>query len=182
MAITETRVGRRRLAWVAVLVVALVLAWVRWAPVRTLHIASGSMSPGLQAGDRVLVLQTPWASLDRGDVVVFHDPGGWRTAALRAGDQLTGDLFVKRVVGVGGDTVECCDATGQLTINGHPVTEHHLGRFHDLLSFSVAVPRGQLWVMGDNRDQSFDSRYAGSTPGGGFVPADAVTGTVLSSW
>lgn len=170
------------MVWVAVLVVALVLAWVRWAPIRTVHVASASMSPGLRVGDRALVLGAPWASVGRGDVVVFRDPGGWRAAAIRAGDQPSGSRFVKRVIGVGGDTVECCDAMGRLQVNGRSLREQHLGLSRELLAFSVTVPPGQLWVMGDNRDESFDSRYAGSTPGGGFVPADDVTGTVLSSW
>jgi signal peptidase I len=163
-------------------------------------IPSGSMEQTIQIGDRVLVDKlTPWfgAQPHRGDVVVFKDPGGWLAGEPKpkpdppvvkqvkwfftfigllpaSGEQ---DL-IKRVIAVGGDTVQCCDAQGRITVNGKPLTEPYLftGNPPSRMKFTVHVPEGRLWVMGDHRDDSADSRYHTDKPGGGTIPESLVVG------
>ncbi|WP_245791494.1 signal peptidase I [Actinacidiphila rubida] len=163
-------------------------------------IPSGSMEQTIQIGDRVLVDKfTPWfgAQPHRGDVVVFQDPGGWLTGEPQpkpdpvvvkqvkqfftfigllpaSGEQ---DL-IKRVIGVGGDTVACCDKTGHLTVNGKPLDEPYVydGNPPSLMKFSIIVPPGRLWVMGDHRSDSADSRYHTDQAGGGTIPVSLVVG------
>ncbi|BBB00473.1 putative signal peptidase I [Actinacidiphila reveromycinica] len=166
------------------ILVALVIALVlKTFLVQAFVIPSGSMEQTIRIGDRVLVDKlTPWfgAEPHRGDVVVFKDPGGWLQGepapkpdpvvikqvkqALAfigllpaSGEQ---DL-IKRVIGVGGDTVQCCDAQGRLTVNGKPLDEPYLypGNPPSTIKFTVHVPLGRLWVMGDHRSDSADSRY-----------------------
>ncbi|MEU6851963.1 signal peptidase I [Actinacidiphila alni] len=163
-------------------------------------IPSGSMEQTIKIGDRVLVDKlTPWfgAKPHRGDVVVFKDPGGW----LPPEEQKKPDPVVikqvkqfftfigllpssneqdliKRVIGVGGDTVKCCDASGRITVNGVPLTEPYLytGNPPSERPFTVHVPEGRLWVMGDHRSDSADSRYHMDKPGDGTIPLDLVVG------
>lgn len=169
--------------------------------VQAFFIPSSSMERTLLVGDRVLVSKLAPGPLDvhRGDVVVFKDPGGWlpdRPEADRAGwrgvvtDLLTyvglipqdsGEHLIKRVIGVAGDTVECCDADGRVSVNGEAVDEPYLapGAQPSELPFSVVVPEGSVWVMGDNRQNSQDSRYQQGGPGGGAVPLDHVVGVAF---
>lgn len=169
------------------------------------YIPSESMEQTLVRDDRVLVsLLTPGPfDLQRGDVVVFRDPGGWLDPALQpersgmsqaAVDVLTfvgvlpqdaGEHLIKRVIGLPGDHVVCCDADGRLTINGEPVDETYLpeGTVPSTLTFDVTVPEGRIWVMGDNRGFSQDSRYHQDLPGNGTVSTDMVVGrAVLLFW
>jgi signal peptidase I len=91
--------------------------------------------------------------------------------------------FVKRVIGVGGDHVQCCDAQGRVTVNGQPLEETdyiYPGDAPSIDEFDVVVPQGMLWVMGDHRSNSADSRFHMGDPGGGFVPASKVVGRVMS--
>ena len=95
----------------------------------------------------------------------------------------TGGHLVKRVIGVGGDTVECCDKRGRVTVNGTPLKERDYlapGERPSLITFEQEVPEGYLWVMGDNRSQSADSRVHLGDPGGGFVPEENVVGKVFA--
>ncbi len=160
-------------------------------------IPSGSMEPTLQVGDRILVNKLAYrfgAEPRRGDVVVFDGTGSF-VREETGGAPVTGLLhdaaaalglaepdetdFVKRVVGVGGDRVVCCDKDGRLGVNGVPVRETAYLRFGDQPSavpFDIVVPPGRLWVMGDHRSQSSDSRDHLGSPGGGMVPVEKVIG------
>ena len=162
------------------------------------YIPSGSMENTLLVGDRVFVnkLTTRFGEVHRGDVVVFRDPANWLSestapqptglsGAVRRALEFVGlapsssdDDLIKRVIGVGGDTVACCDAKGRLTVNGVPLDEPYLypGDVPSEQKFKVTVPQGELWVMGDHRSVSEDSRVHIGEPGGGFVPEDDVVG------
>ncbi|MFD7645392.1 signal peptidase I [Kitasatospora sp. NPDC059795] len=184
-----------------IVLVALVIAVVlKTFLVQVFVIPSGSMEPTLQVGDRVLVDKlTPWfgSEPERGEVVVFKDPGGWlendRTSSpdgsvlhraksvFSAVGLLPSDDerdLIKRVIGVAGDTVECCDAQGRLSVNGTPVDEPYIapGNVPSRITFKVTVPQGRIWVMGDHRDLSADSRYHMGNPGSGTVPVGNVVG------
>jgi signal peptidase I len=94
----------------------------------------------------------------------------------------TGGHLVKRVIGVGGDHVVCCDKNGLITVNGVPLHEKSYlaaGEKPSLIRFDVRVPKGYLWVQGDNRSNSADSRVHLGDPGGGFIPDDDVVGKVF---
>ncbi|MEU3775612.1 signal peptidase I [Streptomyces sp. NPDC032472] len=159
-------------------------------------IPSRSMEPTLQVGDRVLVNKLAYrfgAQPKRGDVVVFDGTGSFvreradagplagllrgAGSALGIGEPSETD-FVKRVVGVGGDDVVCCDADGRIKVNGVPVAEPYVypGDTPSRVPFRIVVPLGTLWVMGDHRSQSRDSRDHLGEPGGGMVPVEKVIG------
>lgn len=168
--------------------------------VQAFFIPSGSMENTLAVDDRVLVnkLADKSDEIHRGDVVVFRDPGGWLSdqpgtdtgpgAWLRDGLVFVGlapavgeEDLIKRVIGVGGDKVVCCD-DGKVTVNGVQLTEPYLypGDDSSLEDFEVTVPDGELWVMGDHRSVSEDSRAHRSLPGKGFVPIDNVVGRAFT--
>lgn len=186
-----------------IVVVALLVSFlVKTFLVRSFYIPSASMNQTLQEKDRILVDEiTPrFGGYGRGDVVVFRDPGGWLPAApsvsrppiVEAFDwvlSLVGltapdsdDHLVKRVIGIAGDHVVCCNPLGQTTVNGVPIDETPYlnlppGRTApNEVPYDVTIPAGSLWVLGDNRDNSRDSRFHQDQPGGGFVPVDNVVG------
>ncbi|WP_298751021.1 signal peptidase I [uncultured Serinicoccus sp.] len=165
-------------------------------------IPSGSMEPTLVYGDRVMVskVQAGPLSVDRGDVVVFEDPGGWLppvqrvdrgpvvNAALRGlefvgvAPSSQGNHLIKRVIGLPGDTVECCDDEGRLMVNGEPLDEDYVfpGDEPSTTDFSVTVPEDHIWLMGDHRSNSRDSRANDDGTGQeGSVPLDAVVGQAV---
>ncbi|MER6428658.1 signal peptidase I [Streptomyces sp900105245] len=135
------------------------------------EIPSGSMERGLRIGDRVLVNKLAYrfgAQPRRGDVIVFDGTGYFGDAD-----------YVKRVVGVGGDHVVCCDKEGRIEVNGRPVDESSFlypGNSASSVPFDVAVPAGRLFVLGDHRSRSSDSRDHLGSPGGGMIPVDDVVG------
>ena len=135
------------------------------------QIPSGSMEPGLRIGDRVLVNKLAYgfgARPQRGDVIVFDGTGYFGHAD-----------YVKRVVGVGGDHVVCCDKEGRIAVNGRPVDETaflYPGDAPSAVDFDVVVPEGTLFVLGDHRGDSADSRDHLGSPGGGMIPVGAVIG------
>ncbi|MFD8022945.1 signal peptidase I [Streptomyces lavendulae] len=159
-------------------------------------IPSRSMEPTLKVGDRVLVNKLAYRfgqEPKRGDVVVFDGTGSFvreRPAGNPVGEAVHGAFsalglaepsdtdFVKRVVGVGGDDVVCCDAAGRIKVNGVAVDEPYLhpGDSPSAVPFRIVVPLGTLWVMGDHRSQSRDSRDHLGEPGGGMVPVEKVIG------
>ncbi|TFD33425.1 signal peptidase I [Cryobacterium cryoconiti] len=202
---SEHRGGRLLRDLVIIVVVAVSISLLSRAYlVRSFYIPSGSMQDTLQINDRILVneLVPDLIVLNRGDIVVFTDPGGWLTAAGEGaagpgnpvtdgvrwvsdvaglGAQDAADHLVKRVIGLPGDRVACCDASGRTTVNGEPISEPYLklpagatrASEHD---FSVTVPAESLWVEGDNRYNSADSRLHTDTPHQGFVPVGNVVG------
>ncbi|MCK8436000.1 signal peptidase I [Streptomyces sp. D2-8] len=138
---------------------------------RPFQIPSGSMEQGLRIGDRVLVNKLAYrfgAAPQRGDIVVFDGTGYFGHAD-----------YVKRVVGVGGDHVVCCDREGSIQVNGRPVDESgflYPGDSPSTVPFDVVVPGGTLFVLGDHRSHSSDSRDHLGSPGGGMIPVDDVIG------
>ncbi|MEU7406284.1 signal peptidase I [Streptomyces sp. NPDC044948] len=138
---------------------------------RPFQIPSGSMERGLRIGDRVLVNKLAYrfdGRPRRGDIVVFDGTG-----LFGHGD------YIKRVVGVGGDHVVCCDSEGRIRVNGQSVDESaflYPGDGPSTVPFDVVVPDGTLFVLGDHRADSSDSRDHLGSPGGGMIPLDRVIG------
>jgi signal peptidase I len=160
-------------------------------------IPSGSMENTLQINDRVLVnkLVYHFRDIARGDIVVFSGQNSWGPDALppssdpvvRVWDDVLSGIglhssqtyYIKRVIGLPGDHVACCDAQGRVTVNGVPLNETsylYPGDPPSTFRFSAIVPAGHLWVMGDNRSNSDDSRYHTGDPGGGAIPENEVVG------
>jgi signal peptidase I len=183
---------------ILLLVIALGLAIVIKALfVQAFYIPSPSMEPQFVKNDRILVQKVSYwrGGPSRGDIVVFEDPGGWlaptdtgsgsgfKRVMEVIGLYPAGGHLVKRVIGVGGDEVKCCDTQGRITVNGTPLTETSYlpkNTVPSLDKFDVKVPKGYLWVMGDNRGDSADSRAHMGDPGGGFVKDDLVVGRVFA--
>ncbi len=181
---------------VVVVVVAMLLSLLlKTFLVQPFWIPSASMEPTLVPGDRVVVSKlTPGAfDLHRGDVVVFEDPNHWlgpapavahpgsvRKALEFVGLYPAGDNhLIKRIIGMPGDRVKCCDKGGRLTINGQPIAESYIaaGAKPSDMKFDVTVPKGNVWVMGDNRGDSSDSRFHDDGTGKtGSVPIADITG------
>ena len=188
-----------------IVVSALVLSWlIKTLLVQAFYIPSQSMEDTLEKGDRVMVsrLVPRVFDINRGDIVVFKDPGDWLAPYVPPDygpignvvargltlvgllPQDTGEHLIKRVVGLPGDTVECCTAEGLVTVNGVAIEETEYlkrGVAPSQTTFSTVVPEGMLFVMGDNRSNSQDSRYNTGKPGGGFVPVDNVVGTAFAT-
>ncbi len=168
--------------------------------VQFFYIPSGSMENTLQINDRVAVNKLPFISknIDRGDVVVFRDPSNWLPEPyantqnqviekIKEGLVIVGVLpnpakqyLVKRVIGVAGDTIVA--KNGVVTINGKQADEPYIfaGNKASEVDFNVTVPEGKLWVMGDHRGASADSRYHQADVNNGFVPVSKVTGRVVA--
>jgi len=190
------------------IVVALAIALViKTFVVQPFFIPSSSMEDTLMIGDKVLVnkLVYHFRSVQPGDIIVFNGVGSWNVAPppakpasdpfVRAYDATLKPLFhsiaglfgtpigqtdyIKRVIGVAGDDVACCNAQGLVTVNGVPLQESsylYPGASPSQIHFNRLVPPGRLWVMGDNRQVSDDSRLRQSDPGGGTIPINSVIG------
>jgi signal peptidase I len=182
--------------------------------VQAFYIPSASMEPGLVKNDRILVEKVSYwfgGTPQRGDVVVFKDPGGWLSEEedasptnavfqlmAKIGLYPSGGHLVKRVIGVAGDTIHCCDEQGRILVNGHPLDEGSYIRRSGLKcdgpevdrctqNWTVGpVPKGDLFVMGDNRADSADSAYhlchprATGCGTGIYVPVSDVVGKVVA--
>ena len=160
------------------------------------------MENTLQVNDRVAVNRLPFITreIHRGDVVVFRDPANWLPnygeaegnkyiAKVKEALVVVGILpnpakqyLVKRVIGVGGDNVQCCSKDGKILVNGKATTEPYIfaGNQPSDMKFNVTVPKGKIWVMGDHRGASADSRYHQDDVNKGFVPESNVVGRVVA--
>ena len=189
--------ARPRRGWLSTIIVVLVVialsAFIKTHIIQTFEIPSGSMEDTLQTGDQVAVRMYDAHNIHRGDVVVFSDPGGWLNDAkdptglqglVRNGLILTGLLpknsghhLIKRVIGVAGDRITA-DGSGALSVNGVSLDETYIkqGSAPSSVPFDVVVPEGCIWVMGDNRSNSSDSRFHQDDPHGGAVPVQDVVG------
>ena len=186
---------------ILIVVALLVSLFIKTFLVQFFFIPSGSMENTLQVNDRVAVNKLPIISrnINRGDVVVFRDPSGWLPEAapvtggkiavkVKEGLVAVGVLpnpakqfLVKRVIGVAGDKIICCSKNKALTINGKEAVEGYIvaGNTPSDVEFNVTVPEGKVWVMGDHRGASADSRFHQDDINKGFVPLDKVTGRVV---
>jgi signal peptidase I len=162
------------------------------------YIPSGSMENTLQVGDRIAVNKFAnfFSEIKRGEVVVFRDPANWLGAAqvsnnktlsgkIKSGLEWVGVLpdpakqyLIKRTIGVGGDHVICCDKSGFLQVNGISIHEPYIyaGNKPSDTKFDVTVPKGFIWVMGDHRGASADSRFHTQDANHGMVPLKDVVG------
>jgi len=167
----------------------------------TFYVPSGSMKETLQISDRFVVTRLT-NEVNRGDIVVFYDTPGWTAANAEAASlrrnpivrtlKMSGiipsrdnDIMVKRVIGVGGDHIVCCDFFGELVLNGEPLNEAAYlarGMVPSKKDFEVIVPAGKLFVMGDNRSNSADSRKFIDHPAGPFVAETDVVGRVTHTF
>ena len=197
-----TRRGRRKRSFwrefpILVVVALLLAVIIKTYAIQAFFIPSGSMENTLEINDRVLVNKLVYdvRSIHRGDIVVFNGDGSWDPGmaprdtnfvvkfgqgfASMFGFGHPGDILIKRVIGLPGDKVACCDAQGRVTVNGVPLTEQtylYPGDAPSEIRFNVVVQPGRLWVMGDHRLISDDSRNHLGQPGGGTVPENAVIG------
>jgi signal peptidase I len=195
------RARRKRSFWrefPILVVIALLLAVViKTYAIQAFFIPSGSMENTLEINDRVLVNKLVYdvRGIHRGDIVVFNGDGSWDPGtaprntnfvvkfgqgfASMFGFGHPGDILIKRVIGLPGDRVACCDAKGRVTVNGVPLNERsylYPGDAPSEIRFNIVVPPGRLWVMGDHRLISDDSRNHLGLPGGGTIPENAVVG------
>ena len=193
----------RESAIVIVLALFLSLIVKTWL-MQAFYIPSGSMENTLLRGDRVIVNKLVPSPIDlkRGDVIVFEDPDQWLpppvpTSRTPLGGALNtaltfvgllpsdeGNHLIKRVIGLPGDHVVCCDSSTKLTVNGVPLTEPYLfpGDAPSLQPFDITVPAGRVWVMGDHRSNSEDSRPHDQGSGGakGTVPESLIVGRAVT--
>jgi signal peptidase I len=207
------RKRRQRSFWrelpILIAVALLLAVIIKTFAIQAFWIPSGSMENTLEINDRVLVNKIVYHTRDihRGDIVVFNGDGSWDPGTVPVTGNIfqqfaagfasmfgfghPGDILIKRVIGIPGDHVACCDAQGRVTVNGVPLNEQsylYPGSAPSLSRFNITVPAGRLWVMGDNRFWSDDSRDHQGDPGGGTIPESAVIGRAfiiiwpLSRW
>jgi signal peptidase I len=165
------------------------------------YIPSGSMENTLQVGDRIAVNKfgALFTDIKRGEVVVFGDPDNWLGSSAESEDSGIGAVvktglitvgvlpdpakqyLIKRVIGVGGDKVVCCDKAGKLQVNGVSITEPYIfaGDKPSDMQFNVDIPKGFIWVMGDHRGASADSRFHPDSANNGMVPLSKVVGRAI---
>ena len=177
----------RRYLLLATGVAVVLLGLARIAVVETFTVTSDSMRPALSPGDRLVALKT--TTIDAGDVIVFDGTrllGPSESAAdgtVAALARLVGadqaGTYVKRVIGLPGDRIACCTDEGRILRNGQALEEPYTTGPSDGVTFDVTVPAQRYWVMGDNREDSTDSRAALGRPGGGMLRAADVVGEAV---
>ena len=186
--------GRELLTVVGTALVLSIL--VRTFLIQAFYVPSASMEDTLQENDRIIVskISTRFTGIDRSNVIVFHDPDGWLgegfpnpydtpvgrvLQAVGIVPSNSGNDLVKRVIGVANDQVECCDASGRVTVNGVAIADSYMkeGITSDQVTVSVLVPEGNVFVMGDNRGNSEDSRFH-LDKNNGMVPVEEIIGRV----
>jgi signal peptidase I len=197
----KRRKRRKAMSWWVelpiLLVFALVLALlIKSFVVQAFFIPSSSMENTLEIGDKVLVnkLVYDFRPIHRGDIVVFNGDDSWNAVPAQSPpllDRLWNSIsglfgtapgvhdYIKRVIGIPGDHVKCCNVHGQITVNGVPLTETsylYPGNPPSTMQFNIVVPPGRLWVMGDHRSVSWDSRGHMTDPGNGTIPVNHVVG------
>lgn len=190
--------GRGMREFIIIVVIALVIsALVRAFLVQAFYVPSASMLDTLQINDRILAsrISTTVGGTSRGEIVVFKDPGGWLPPPPEPADGLRGIVtkgltfigvlpadsgqdLVKRVIATGGDRIACCDEQGRIVLNGVPLNENYIIGPTDQVFFDVTIPDGGIFVMGDNRGDSRDSRFHLDV-NNGAVPTDNVVGRVV---
>ena len=183
---------------IAALVVSII---VKTFLVHFFYIPSGSMENTLQVGDRIAVNKfgALFTDIKRGEVVVFSDPDKWLGNSAESEDSGIGAVvktglitvgvlpdpakqyLIKRVIGVGGDKVVCCDKAGKVQVNGVSITEPYVfaGDKPSDVQFNVDIPKGFIWVMGDHRGASADSRFHPDSANNGMVPLSKVVGRAV---
>ena len=197
---------RRRISWWVELIALfafalLIMLVIKTYVIQAFFIPSSSMENTLDIGDKVLVnkLIYHFRPIERGDIIVFNGEGSWDPPsppqssdpivrwASEFGHAVVGLFgispgvhdYIKRVIGLPGDHVVCCNDRGQVTVNGVPLREKaylYPGNPPSMTKFSIRVPPGRLWVMGDHRNVSYDSRGHIADPGGGTIPEGQVVG------
>jgi signal peptidase I len=186
--------GRELLTVVGTALVLSIL--VRTFLIQAFYVPSASMENTLQENDRIIVskISTRFTGIDRSNVIVFHDPGGWLgegfpnpydtpvgrvLQAVGIVPSNSGNDLVKRVIGVANDQVECCDASGRVTVNGVAISDSYIkeGITSDQVTFSVLVPEGNVFVMGDNRGNS-EARRLHLDKRNGMVQVEEIIGRV----
>jgi signal peptidase I len=185
-----------------IVVSALVLsALVRAFLIQAFYVPSASMEETLMPNDRIIAAKivTRISGIQRGEIVVFRDPGGWlptpEPAAPGARSYLrsaltfiglipsdSGQDLVKRAIAIAGDRVACCDEQGRIVLNGVPLVEPYVNGPTDQVRFDIVVPAASMFMMGDNRGNSRDSRYHLDVNNGSVPQTAAVGRTVLTVW
>ena len=193
--------GKRRSFWrelpILVAIALLLAVVIKTFFIQAFWIPSGSMENTLLVNDRVLVNKVIYhiRGIHRGDIVVFNGDGSWDPGTVPTNGNIfqqfadgfasmfgfgtPGDILIKRVIGLPGDHVACCDADGRVTVNDVPLNEQsylYPSSAPSVIRFNITVPSGRLWVMGDNRLYSYDSRGHQGDPGDGTIPESAVIG------
>lgn len=188
----EAAAPRRGSTLMVIVLVLVLTALIKTFVVQAFEIPSSSMESTLETGDRVVVTMYDADQIERGDIVVFHDPGGWLNVTdptgwrglvqdamvlVRLLPEDTGHHLIKRVIGLPGDHV-VADSAGAVSVNGATLEESYLkaGSQGSEVTFDIVVPDGCVWVMGDNRSNSLDSRYHQGDAHGGAVPLTEVVG------
>jgi signal peptidase I len=200
--VTPSKPKKSRPFWVEALVLvaiaAVIAVGVHSFLFQAFFIPTGSMENTLKVNDRVIVNRLSYkvGHVQRGQIVVFSGVDSWSPegsvttphnpvlhALSKVGSYLgfapSGEQdFIKRVIGLPGDHVVCCDAQGRITVNGHALVEPYLypGSDNTTMPFNITVPPGNLWVEGDHRNDSADSRSHTGLPGGGSIPINKVIG------
>jgi signal peptidase I len=184
--VPRARLTRTHAYWLLAACAGLVAVVLATGAMGTASVVSPSMAPSYDVGSKLLTTRVGAGDPARGDVVVFTVPDSWQEAAAVSDADLTSGLMVKRVVAIGGDHVVCCALGGHLVVNDEVLDEPYLAAPPENMSnptYDVTVPAGHLWLLGDNRRRSFDSRAMHARdPDAGFVPVDAVRALVLGGF